>query len=151
MEDYIYILIGIIWVVFSVIKGSQKNKQTQYAEDEDTIPERKSTLEEFLEELLPPMEKPTVTYQSYDDEAIAEIEEAIPEKYLAYSGMNWEEYETNENSSDNIGISHSSLTSNQEQEFFETNEDDLGYFRGGYEFDLRKAVIFSSILERPYK
>jgi hypothetical protein len=151
MEDYIYILIGIIWVVFSVIKGSQKNKQPQYTEDEDAIPERKSTLEEFLEELLPPVEKPSVTYQSYDEEAIAESEDVVPDKYLAYSGMNYYDYESNMNSSDSGLNSRSSLISNEEEEIFEDTQDDLSYFKDGNIFDLRKAVIYSSILERPYK
>jgi hypothetical protein len=77
-------------IVFSVIKGSQKNKKIQDTDYEEDIPEKRSALEEFLEELLPPMERKEVTYESYDEETIAELSQAVPEKYMAYSGMNWQ-------------------------------------------------------------
>jgi hypothetical protein len=152
MEDYIYIIIGIIWIVFSVIKGSQKNKKIHTTDYEEDIPEKRSALEEFLEELLPPMEKKEVTYESYDDEAIAELSEAIPEKYMAYSGMNWEEYSHDEDKSVQVKKHSRPLISKSEDEdTVEASDDESSYSITWEAFDLRKAVIFSTILERPYK
>jgi len=152
MEDYIYIIIGIIWIVFSVIKGSQKNKKIQDTDYEEDIPEKRSALEEFLEELLPPMERKEVTYESYDEETIAELSEAVPEKYMAYSGMNWQESNHDEDNSSQVKNRHKHLISNNEDDdAFEDIHTESSNFNSWGAFDLRKAVIFSTILERPYK
>ncbi len=152
MEDYIYIIIGIIWIVFSVIKGSQKNKKIHDTDYEEDIPEKRSALEEFLEELLPPMEKKEVAYESYDDEAIAELSEAIPEKYMAYSGMNWEEYNHEEDNAGHVKKQSSPLIFNPEDEInIESFDDESRNYKTWEAFDLRQAVIYSTILERPYK
>lgn len=152
MEDYIYIIIGIIWIVFSVIKGSQKNKKIHNADYEEDIPEKRSALEEFLGELLPPMERKEVTYESYDEETIAELSEAIPEKYMAYSGMNWEESTYDKDSSGQVKNQHRQLISiPEDDDALEVLDSESTNFNSWEAFDLRKAVIFSSILERPYK
>ncbi|MDP2236834.1 MAG: hypothetical protein Q8J88_10405 [Bacteroidales bacterium] len=152
MEDYIYIIIGIIWIVFSVIKGSQKNKKIHDTDYEEDIPEKRSALEEFLEELLPPMEKKEVAYESYDDETIAELSEAIPEKYMAYSGMNWEEYNHEEDNAGHVKKQSSALiTKSEDKENYEAFEDESRNYKTWEAFDLRQAVIYSTILERPYK
>lgn len=48
--DYIYILIGLLWVGFSIYKGSQKNKKSQQTESENN--REPSALEGILGEFL---------------------------------------------------------------------------------------------------
>lgn len=48
--DYIYILIGLLWVGFSIYKGSQKNKKSQQTESENN--RTPNTIEDLLGEFL---------------------------------------------------------------------------------------------------
>ncbi len=50
LGDYIYILIGLLWVGFSIYKGSQKNKKSQQTEPENN--RTPNALEGILGEFL---------------------------------------------------------------------------------------------------
>ena len=49
-EDFLYVLVGLVWVVFSIYKGSQKKKKAQRPEGEKS--KGKSAIEEILGEFL---------------------------------------------------------------------------------------------------
>jgi hypothetical protein len=163
MEDYFYILVGILWIVFSVIKARNKNKQTQ-SEDSSEETSRRTTLEDILGELLeteenqqsgpipqkntfetiPASEDTQTIYQSLEEVS------TLPEIYRQYSG---------EITDNNLlkGI-YESLEDDDEVKLVTTNnlsdtdntitESHLGL--NNHDFDLRKAVVYSAILERPY-
>jgi hypothetical protein len=163
MEDYFYILVGILWIVFSVIKARSKNKQSQ---SEDTTEEtgRRSTLEDILGELLEneeyqqpepiPQKKAveTITSSENTETTYQSLEEAftVPEVYSQYTG---------EITDDNLlkGI-YESLEDEKEVKLVTTNnltdtdntipENKTRLINR--DFDLRKAVVYSVILERPY-
>jgi hypothetical protein len=163
MEDYFYILVGILWIVFSVIKARSKNKQSQ---SEDTTEEtgRRSTIEDILGELLEneeyqqpepiPQKKAveTITSSENTETTYQSLEEAftVPEVYSQYTG---------EITDDNLlkGI-YESLEDEKEVKLVTTNnltdtdntipENKTRLINR--DFDLRKAVVYSVILERPY-
>jgi len=153
MEDYIYIIIGIIWLVFTVIKNNQKKAQQQQdvgqkpASSVPPIAEAK-TFEDILTEILNPvapvpspqmmtepeeyyteetispeivLEEARTEYQSLEEIFAAEAEERLASRSVA---------EMPEDSSKSI--------------LSEEKHDVLN------RIDLRKAVIYQAILERPY-
>lgn len=149
MEDYIYILVGIIWVVFSIIKGRQQNKPSKQSEDHSPTPGKKSSLEEFLEEFLPPERQPETIYESYDDDVVNRHEEVPLEntEYQAYSGIFEDNFNDEAQSLEEIDYSPKmSLTSfeNDEEAFTEDQAPNR------FHFDLRQAVIYNTILSRSY-
>ena len=63
-EDFFYILAGLIWVGFSIYKGTQKNKKAQNTDKEKS--RGSSTLEKIFEEFLGEKQNDSV----YSDENI---------------------------------------------------------------------------------
>jgi len=158
MEDLIYILIGVIWIVFSIIKGTQKNAKKPAGTTQSKPSEKKSTLEEMLEEWLPPMPEP-----KYEAEEEIEYEGDYPaysyEESPAYESSydfhsdNYDEieYETEIVSLEELDEIKPSLVAGN------SNDADLAAIDHNHEtfaevetFNLRKAVIYNAILERPY-
>jgi hypothetical protein len=163
MEDYFYILVGILWIVFSVIKARSKNKQAQ-SEDTSEETDRRSTLEDILGELLEneknqqpepiPQKKAveTITASDNTETTYQSLEEVytVPEVYSQYTG---------EITDDNLlkGI-YESLEDDEEVKLVTTkNLTDIDKTIPenqtrliNRDFDLRKAVVYSVILERPY-
>lgn len=149
MEDYIYIVIGIIWIVFSIVKAKQKNQPREGIEGEEHLPRKKSSLEELFEEIMPPSLKEEVVYESYDD-IVEEETYAIP-GYEAYSGMV-------ENETNNENIISLEEMDDPRPLLYNNNEDEKYHswspsplLKDMVFFDLRKAVLYSAILERPYQ
>ncbi|PKP52063.1 MAG: hypothetical protein CVT92_10700 [Bacteroidetes bacterium HGW-Bacteroidetes-1] len=149
MEDYIYIVIGIIWIVFSIVKAKQKNRPREGMEDEEQLPRKKSSLEELFEEIMPSSLKEEVVYESYDD-IVEEEAYSIP-GYEAYSGMV-------ENETHNEKIISLEEMDDPRHLLHNTVEDEKYHswspspiLKDMDFFDLRKAVLYSAILERPYQ
>jgi hypothetical protein len=158
MDDLIYILIGVIWIVFSIIKGTQKNTKTPAGSTPNTPPGNKSTFEEMLEEWLPQMtearryeeddydNQPEVPVISSEDSSVYKSAyEPLVNKYEEF------DYDVEIISLEELDEIQPSL-SNYER--YEQKEDaSVGNFEQinlSESFDLRKAVIYSTILERPY-
>jgi hypothetical protein len=53
-EDFIYIIIGLIWIGFSIYKGAMKNKALKNQSPPDDTPEvkPKSVFDNFLDNLM---------------------------------------------------------------------------------------------------
>lgn len=155
MEDYFYIIVGILWVVFSVIKASRKNKpvDTRETDDEELPESRPSSLEDILGEFLEPdkynrQAKPISEFEFVDEPVISLEEQFIQtNQYNQYTGVIGDEaksiLETNQSLEDdetpqaltNKHITDTDLT-------IQENRETL--------FDLRKAVVYQAILQRPY-
>jgi len=150
MDDYIYILLAVAWIAFTIYSQKQKkNKQQQKAQpQQQTQKDVKSYFEEILQGNI-----------SSPDPIITEPmkHENIYESVSSYktSGNIQPEYEFLEEGSQlseeyfdkNSAIEKPEI---QIEEKFEvkTEEDyeDIEYL----DFDIRKAVIYSEILKRPY-
>lgn len=161
MDDFIYIIIGIVWVVYSLYSSKQKQQKKREMEAQrkgqplpDTVQQKPRSL---IEQLLDPENKlsppSTVAYDEYEDT----VEPTFTEISEDYSYR--PEYQTLEVIKDEISADYfeNQYVSRGETNYYDERKelvashdevpqlDDLME-----EFDLRKAVIFSEILNPKY-
>lgn len=149
MEDFIYVLLGLIWLVFSVM-NAKKKKQTPAP---NTLP--KSELEEILEEFFPP-KKSSPTAQPYVDEDETVLETIPADEsfqalettqplgaFNAYSGE-WVDEEDAVSVEELPGISALEAANAPNTTHHQWPVD------AAHPFDLRKAVMYQAILQRPH-
>jgi hypothetical protein len=140
MEDVIYILLAVAWVVFSVVKGAKKKTATQ------TTQRPKTELEEIFGEFFPKPVEPEPVYESLEDiqpEYIEEVEQS-DEYYSQYVGILEEDpihldddfAQNNQDKSDPLAHTIKPERERQQFNFHST-------------FDLRKAMIYQILLQRP--
>ncbi len=153
MEDVIYIILGLVWVVFSVINANKKKQQPA------TPGRPKNELEEIFGELFPKPEKnvrndESIPYEEYTAEQdFPAAEESTQETlqplgaYDAFTGE-WNDEAANpvEVIEEEIQAVTLSTSDKQEQDVakYEHFHNDAVF-----PLDLRKAVIYQAILQRP--
>jgi len=147
MEDLIYILIAVFWVIFTFMRKSQKKQQT-VPYDEDAPQLKKATsFEEVLNEILRPREiKPVeISDSSLEDVGIEDLSEQVTletteSEIQSLEVMNsLESLETEE-----LQTTYTSIHFDEEPE--EEEKSNIITF----DFDVRQAIIYSAILNRPY-
>ena len=148
-EDYIYIIIGLVWIVFSIYKGAQKNKarkQTPVApESESEEKEPSSIFDSFLNKLMKEEEQvpyePVEMHPTTDENT--QVVHAENEKIFSYDDLAEESnYLKKTAVYEEQAVTKSTL--NQEL------KTHLKQPKTKPRFDLRKAVIYSEILNRRY-
>ncbi len=151
MEDYIYILIGVIWIAASIYKASQKAKKkaqsqsrdSQTQQDETAVPAARSLLEQLMngQQVFTP--EPEVNEYAFEDaDPTPMVQERTAgdfQKEYARSGLGGLESLSGE------GIS--SLGANPLKDKLKVSEEKRS---SAHKIDLRKAIIYKAILERPY-
>ncbi|HPE42452.1 MAG TPA: hypothetical protein PKV88_00095 [Bacteroidales bacterium] len=144
MEDFIYILIGVIWLVFSVIKGTQKRKtQDQNQQAGSTQQRKERSFDDILTEILGEESEPQTVFQEVSEqESTIEITETeVGGAYQSLEDLylieHKEQLKKDGNSKDN------SVKRAIEPETIKKIKDHQP-------FDLRRAIIYQAILERPY-
>jgi len=158
MEDLIYIVLGLLWLVFTFYTQSRKKKQreaqqgkaktaTQSSETpksffEQVFVEAPSPVEVEAEEHIPEAE---MTQSEFFEERKArstfeEEYEKMGIKSLEDKNYNSRKDEAGKSGKNNLVKKHG---------FEYGNDSDFGEIEG-LEFDLKKAVIMAEILERPY-
>ncbi|MDD3636094.1 MAG: hypothetical protein RBR84_01180 [Bacteroidales bacterium] len=144
MEDFIYILIGVIWLVFSVIKGTQKRKtQDQNQQAGSTQQRKERSFDDILTEILGEESEPQTVFQEVSEqESTIEITETeVGGAYQSLEDLylieHKEQLKKEGNSKDN------SVKRAIEPETIKKIKDHQP-------FDLRRAIIYQAILERPY-
>ena len=150
MEEFIYIIIGVIWIAASIYRATQKKKQgaqkkpgEQQVQEEGTVSQTRSLLEELLNGQQVSIPEPVVN-EIYDE---YEFEEAEEEKKPFTSFQS--EYE-------NFGLkgieslSGKGTSSHGRIMFKDELKDTVKKRQGQNKVNLRKAIIYSAILERPY-
>lgn len=179
MEDLLYVLAILAWVVYSFYKNSKKVKKQRPATRQpregvnDEAPgnegkalpgsdEYKNILRElFGEDIIPeepekrvpaPPSKPEpVPQTTYTHGDMMREREAIAREDAARS-----RYESWDDIYEDSGMMPSSIAAEQEEIEKEIQADvrrameDDKKVRKGFQFDLRQAVIMSEILKRPY-
>jgi FtsZ-interacting cell division protein ZipA len=152
MEEFIYILIGVIWLAATIYRASQKKKQQQAKQarpPESTTREKpesptvSSLLEELLEGQRLRIPEPEVSEIEYDEPMVEEVSEREPtpsfqSEYANYQGSRLEALKGEGESAFNRIVFDDIMKIREEKP------------RRNVKFDLRKAVIYSAILERPY-
>ncbi len=150
MEEFIYILIGVIWLAASIYKASQKKKQkarpqspaTSVPEEETPVSRTRSLLEELLEGQQVRVPEPEVIEYEYDEPMRAEIENKAAGSFQSeYTGHGFKGLEALESEGE------SSLG---RIVFKDIMKDTAENQRKAVRIDLRKAIVYSAILERPY-
>lgn len=154
MENYIYILLGIVWVVYSLYRANQKKKKArENAVEEASVPEATEIIEsdstisaifdEFFDNKTPREEAPDFSQP-----------EPISGNYGSQHGFYDKNIKT-DYKLDSIPVEEgeSMFNKNAIDDFFvnDSISEDYEEIEDGerLDFDLRKAIIYSEILNRP--
>ena len=164
MDDYLYIIIGIVWVVYSLYSNKQKQAKKKLMEEQRKSQPNQSTRvpepqrpRSILEQLLNPEpelpEPQPVEYDDYVDDEEANMVEMPEIKHYK------PEYQTREIIRDEVSADYfdSQYASRGETNYYDSREvlasaynEEILQEDLHLEFDLRKAVIFSEILKPKY-
>ncbi len=159
MKITLYVLIAIAWLVINIVKAVRKANQEQqkkkapHSPSIPTSPKPAQTAKRSLEEVIRTTNKKTtraaeqqpVTRPAYTSQEVI-IDEASYDTELQYS------------SGASLYKSQESLTGDNADDIHQHTEiarsqigSDTGESEGSeIDFDIRKAVIYSEILKRPY-
>ncbi len=175
MEEYVYIILVVIWLLVSILrrkpkKDATKGKPQTAPQEKTSAPaEKEMGMEEMLEEFLgggkkKPKEQ---THKKQLDEPVYNAPERREVKTTAYRTPEkqeaaFEEFEGEANAEDHALASEEKIKTIDELIELHKKEEALRLAReqeeagieaaeGIPEFDLRNAVIFSEILNRKYQ
>jgi hypothetical protein len=159
MEDYIYIILILLWVVFSVVKATRKKplapaSDIEEYEESETRP--RGTFDDILEEFLGTesyKEKQTrpsqPTHRFDESETFTPEIEKYEELLTSLEDTNdliepvYLEEEQSVNDATRMAGDMTRIDTDNSKSFrFSTGD--------AHAFELRKAVIYSAILHRPY-
>jgi hypothetical protein len=137
MDDLIYILIGIGWVIFGLYKNYQKQvKKQQTSVKNVTVEDQQpSRVKDIFEQLFPVDEYISANDENQSQEIITTEIESLENEVV------YEKY--NRDVKTNIINEHKKTSRIFEEEAKEENTIIA-------DFDIRKAIIYSMILERRY-
>jgi len=162
MEDALYILIGIAWVAYSIYSYNQKAKKQQAAKHsipkneynssdlETQTQEKQSSLKNIISEIqsYSKQEFDSSPYYSYENESdfsetkLDSIENISSVEDVIESNSPLSKEMTNQYLVENLEKEKSNENTNI-SEIIEKNTDTE------FDFDLKKAIIYSEILKRP--
>jgi len=153
MEEYIYIILGVLWLAATIFRASKKKgaqgsqqKATPAAnQQEKPVSSVKSLLEQLLEgqQLSAPEPEVIELEEEYAEPMVAEIakrkrEESYKTEYTGYGYKSLE------------SVSGEGISSLGDITFVDQMKQYENKARGPVKIDLRKAIIYKAILERPY-
>lgn len=151
--DYIYILIGLLWVGFSIYKGSQKNKKSQQTESENN--RTPNAIEDLLGEFLGYKQDEAVyTSEKNDSEPTkdmySEERKSTPEtKNVASNIFSYDdEYEEEGNFFEEKKVYTKEEGNNLENSVLKKEKKSIKRLKKP-RINIKKAVIYSAILNRP--
>ncbi len=151
MEDFLPLLIGIIWLAYTWYSKEQKKKQKASAggTKEPKVKKEPSILEQILMGQEIKLNKPEEHFEYVEEEEEQVYEKPEPVKHMTAKSDPFLKSEISkymEEGESAFQIEDSPMY------LEEIDEDEHGYFRGAMHghFNLRKAVIYSEILRPPY-
>ena len=153
-EDFIYIILGLAWVIYSAYNAKKKQK----AKNNPTpSSQNKSFLESVISEIGFPEEKPEPIPRSLSNDAYYNEDDIDPEinpsiestEIFSYDD---ESEESNFNSSNDIIENEQVIKSNKITSDYVIPKKDSNVNKKNTKkrIDLRKAVIYSEILKKVY-
>jgi hypothetical protein len=155
MEDVIYIVLGLLWLVFTFYTQSRKRKQREAQKSKPTA-QSSETPKSFFEQIFTEAPSPV----ELDEEPIPEADliqtEVIQDKRIRstfeeeYEKMGIKSLEDTELRIQNFKAEESGKINLEKKHGFESEFESDFDKEEGLEFDLKKAVIMAEILERPY-
>jgi hypothetical protein len=153
MEEYIYIILGILWLVATIYRASKKKSTRQgaqkpgpaSAQPEKRVSPVQSLLDQLLEGQQLKVPEPEVTdlEEEYAEPMLAEVEERHRSQTVGtqYSGYGFKSIEA---------LSGEGISSMGNITFKDQMKPIKKDGRGPVRVNLRKAIIYKAILERPY-
>ncbi len=157
MDDFLYIIIGILWVVYSLYTSKQKKERRRALEEQrkaggPVVQPKRSIIEEFLD---PEGSKPEITEDEYSREifqggTMEEREAEVLETFVENQSLETIEEEVSAAYFEQQYRARARVDTVMpdrvqpmiaEEEFADNQEE---------EFDLRKAVIYAEILNPRY-
>ena len=161
MDNFLYIIIGIVWVVYSLYTSKQKQEKKRQMDAQRKSQPLPEPLQQkprsFIEQLLDPEHKFTgpaeVTYDDYEDT----VEPILSEYSEEHSYMS--EYQPLEVIKNEVPADYfeNQYASRGETNYYDNREtlvashDEVTHTEDlVVDFDLRKAIIFSEILNLKY-
>lgn len=154
MDDLIYILLGLAWVIYAAYRANQKQKQKSMTSSATGPPasprEQPRPLDTIFGEILgegSSLEEVSFPEsQSYDDITVKELEEEKRQFSRPKTILETIPSEEGISAFDSLykTAGRTSLTADEEEHISQTA-------LAGEGFDLRKAVIYAEILNRPYR
>lgn len=140
MENFIYILIGVIWLAFSVIKGSQKKKASISSRPNDEANPKNRSFEDIMSEILGTNEG----RQNPQNQFVEHVEEEVEEENVGNAYQTLEDLYLKERLENEHELRiEEPKNNNLEPQILEPNSHNQ-------QFDLRTAIIYQAIMERPY-
>jgi len=150
-EDLLYVIAGLVWVAFSIYKGSQKQKKSKAGESNGV--KKKSTIEELFGEFLNVKEE-NVAYSQPEEEVVTDnpVFDEVPTE--------GKQFETSQQKIFSFDDEFEEGNFSEENRVYipETEDKDKAAVkknRKSYHvkkkprFNVRKAIIYSEILNRP--
>jgi len=148
MEDIIYILIGVLWLVFTFYTQQKKRKLKEASREKEEIPPSRNILEELFGEIenetLPPVSQPTPAPNFPRKYTFEDQYEARGIQSIEKSGKEYH----NENKTTPFAQSGRMFTHIEVLDGIRSLNNENSVLRE--EFDLRKALIYQAILDPPY-
>ncbi|MDY0076080.1 MAG: hypothetical protein RBR87_02295 [Bacteroidales bacterium] len=140
MENFIFILIGVIWLVYSVSKANQKKNTASTSATENSQEAKNRGFEDIMAEILGTSNVrqhiPDQYIETLEEEAVEEevgnAYQSLEDLYLKEELENQQEPYIEEPKKDNLEPQITKRNSRKQQ------------------FDLRTAIIYQAILERPH-
>ena len=147
MEDYIYILLGIAWLIYTVYKAKQKSRNAKPADDQLNKPPdygQENDVKSIFNEVLG-TNIPEENTRSFAD-ILNEYEEKRSQEYPVGKIQIDSKLDA---VPEEEGLSV--FNKDELEEIIDSVPQDPVTVRDFLDFDIRKAVIYSEIINRPYK
>ncbi|MEN8226086.1 MAG: hypothetical protein ABFS05_12080 [Bacteroidota bacterium] len=152
MEEFIYIILGVLWLAATIYRASKKKQQalpkkdtTGNIEEESHVSAKQSLLEQLLEGQQLKIPEPEVIEmeEEYAEPMMAEVEERRQKESFQtkYAGYGFRSLES---------LSGEGVRSLGDITFEDIMKEPKKKPRSAVSVDLRKAIIYKAILERPY-
>lgn len=151
MKDYLPIIIGVIWVAYTLYSMGQKKKAKDGSTSQSKPKREPSILEQILmgQEIRVP-EPAILDYDEDEQEPVEEIAELAPEKESsqpvrkAFLDIELSQLEDERQNMFNVDSELEGILEIEDYSEGERNH----FFKDG--FDLRKAIIYNEVLNPPY-
>lgn len=143
-EDYIYILVGIVWIAYSIYKGTQKSKSKQNKPNNtEPVKKKKSVFETFIDNII--VEEKPLPYVAENEEIIFDDVEIVDKQEEVFS---YDDYYEESNFQSDLNVNKNEVDS--ESKIKQEIRKSPSVKRKNPRIDLRKAVVYSEILNRRY-
>lgn len=161
MDNFLYIIIGIVWVIYSLYTSKQKQEKKRQMEAQlkgQSLPEPiQQKQRSLIEQLLDPDHKftapPVVDYNEYEDTLEPIVDEyAEDHSYMSeYQPLEVIKNEVSDDYFENQYVSRGETNYYDKMETLVATHDEVPVVEYLVEeFDIRRAIIYSEILNPKY-